>query len=142
MLWSILTSDTVLGLTGIVAVACFVVGFFPLASLIPFLSPYVIAARFVGVGVLAWLMFCLGHRSADNTAALRQARIDLAFSQVQLETQKATAEQAAKLREQAEAQAQQLNERVSAYEAQLAKRPDAGCNLDDSDVTGLRNIAR
>lgn len=142
MLWSILTSDYVLGLTGIIAIACFVVGFFPLASLIPFLSPYVIAARFAGVGVLAWLMFCLGHRSADNTAALRQARIDLSFAHVQLETQKATAEQAAKLRERAEAETQQLNERVSAYEAELAKRPDAGCALDDGDVTGLRNIAR
>lgn len=142
MLWAFLTSDYVLGFTGIVAIACFVIGFFPLASLIPVIGPYVIAARFVGVGILAWLMFCLGHRSADNTAALRQAKIDSAFLQVQLETQKATAEHAAKLREKAEAETQQLNERVSAYEAQLAKRPDAGCALNDSDVTGLRNIAR
>lgn len=143
LFWSVATSGVVLSITGIVLVAALVVGHLPLIGRIPAVAPYVVAARLAVYPMLALLAFLIGVRITDERAELKQAKRDLAFAQLQLDTQKQAAEAAAKLRVEAEAKAEQANQKVTDYEERLAKQPAGnGCNLDGDDVRSLRGIAR
>ncbi|MDB5620670.1 MAG: hypothetical protein JWQ24_4908, partial [Tardiphaga sp.] len=85
----------------------------------------------------------IGHRLSDESAELARVKIDLAFSNLQLETQRQTADTAARLRAEAEASAATANQKVTDYEERLSNLPTAcGCDLDDSDVRSLHDIAR
>ncbi|MHB0785566.1 hypothetical protein [Bradyrhizobium sp. 5.13L] len=128
---------------GVVLVAALVVGFAPLLGRFPVIGAYVPLARLVALLLLFVIGLCVGHRSADESAALAQARTDLAFTQLELSTQRQTAETAAKLRADAEAKADEADKKVSDYEAELAKRPaNDACTLDGGDVDWLRRIAK
>ncbi len=110
---------------------------------LPVVSAYVGAARLASYAAVAVLGLGIGYRSADESAALRQVQIDLAFARLQLDTQRQTADVAAKLRAAAEADAAAANEKVADYETWLEDRPsDRGCALDDDDVRRLRDIAK
>lgn len=143
LFWSVATSYAVLSIIGTALVAAFVIGHLPLTGRIPVIGPYVVAARGAAYPLLALLAFLIGVRITDERASLRQARIDLAFAQIQLDTQKHTAEAAERLRMVAETKAAQANQKVTEYEERLATQPAGdGCNLDDADVRSLRDIAR
>jgi hypothetical protein len=143
LFWSVATSYLALSIIGIVAVAALVVGHVPFGKYAPVIGPYVVLAQFVAYPTLMLLAFLVGVRVTDERAALKQVKQDLAFSQLQLDAQKQAAETAAKLRADAEAKAEQANQKVTDYEERLAKQPaGCGCNFDDGDVRSLHDIAR
>lgn len=143
LFWTIATSQTALWIDGAILLVAAVIGWFPLLKWFPLIGTYVPLARAVFVVVLFVFGVCIGHRIADESAALARVKTDLAFSQLQLDAQKQSAETAAKLRQQIDEQNATLQKKVTDYEAELATRPDAaGCNLDDNDINRLRGIAR
>ncbi|KYK44558.1 hypothetical protein A1D31_14270 [Bradyrhizobium liaoningense] len=143
LLWAVATSDLALMVLGLVLVAALVVGFAPLLGRFPVIGAYVPLARLVALLLLFVIGLCIGHRLADESAALAQARTDLAFKDLELDAQRQTAETAAKLRADAEAKADEADKKVSDYEAELAKRPaNDACVLDGGDVDWLRRIAK
>lgn len=143
LFWSVATSYAVLSIIGTAFVAVLVIGHLPLARYVPVIAPYVVAARLAAYPALALLAFLIGVRITDERASLKQAQRDLAFAQLQLDTQKHTAEAAERLRMAAETKAAQANQKVTEYEERLAQQPAGdGCNLDDADVRSLRDIAR
>lgn len=143
LIWSLATSYLALGIIGIVLLAALVVGYFPLAKYLPVIGPYVEAAKLIAFLLFGLLMFLVATRLTDERAEVKRLKTDLAFTQLQLNTQKQTAEQAQKLRELAEQQAAEANQKVTDYEDRLAKSPSGcGCSFDDDDVNSLRGIAR
>ena len=143
LFWSVATSYAVLSIIATLFLASLIIGFAPLVRFIPGLAPYVMLARLVALFSLAVLAFLIGVRITDERASLKQARIDLAFAELQLDAQKHTAETAERLRMIAETKAAKANQKVTEYEDRLAKQPAGdGCNLDDADVRSLRDIAR
>lgn len=143
LFWSIACSDWALGFDLLLLIVALVIGHMPFAGNIPAIAPYVVAARFVAYLILAIMMLCIGHRLADESAALKQVKMDLAFSRLQLDAQRQSADTAAKLRADAEAKAATANQKVIDYEERLSKLPEScGCALDDDDVNSLRGIAR
>jgi hypothetical protein len=143
LIWSLATSYLVLSIVGIILLAALVVGYFPLAKYLPVIGPYVEAAKLIAFLLFGLLMFLIATRLSDERAEVKRLKTDLAFSQLQLDAQKQTAEQAQKLRERAERQAAVANQKVTDYEDRLAKSPSGcGCSFDDDDVNSLRGIAR
>lgn len=143
LFWSVATSYAVLSIIGTALAASFVVGHIPMTGLIPAIAPYVVAARLAAYPTLALLAFLIGVRITDERASLKQAQRDLAFAELQLNTQKQVAETAERLRLAAETKAGIANQKVTEYEERLAQQPAGdGCNLDDADVRSLRDIAR
>lgn len=141
--WAIVTSDLAFWIGGTILMVSAVVGWFPLLRWFPVLGAYVPLARAVFAVMLFVIGVCLGHRLADESAALKQAKQDLAFSQLQLDAQRQTADTATKLRADAEAKAATANQKVTDYEERLSKLPEScGCAFDDGDVRSLHDIAR
>jgi hypothetical protein len=141
--WWLATSHIALSGLGIIAVAALAIGHVPFGKYVPVIGPYVVLAQFIAYPALMLLAFLIGVRAADERAALKQAKLDLAFSQLQLNAQKQVAETASRLRADAEAKAEQANQKVTDYEERLAKQPAGdGCNLDGDDVRSLHDIAR
>ena len=143
LFWSVATSYLALSIIGIVLLAALIVGYFPLAKYLPVIGPYIEAAKLIAFLLFGLLAFLVGVRITDERAALKQVKQDLAFSQLQLDAQKQSAETADKLRQEAQQQAEQANQKVTEYEERLAKQPaGCGCNFDDGDVRSLHDIAR
>ena len=143
LLWAVATSDLALMVLGLLLAAALVVGFAPFLGRFPVIGAYVPLARLAALLLLFVIGLCIGHRLADESAALAQARADLAFKDLELDAQRQSAETAAKLRADAEAKADEADKKVSDYEAELAKRPaNCGDTLDRSDVDRLRWIAK
>ncbi|MDB5618380.1 hypothetical protein [Tardiphaga sp.] len=134
MFWKIATSDYALAFDTIVFVlALLVSGVDKIATWLPWLKPYTAWGRPVSYIALGALALSIGHRLSDESAELARVKIDLAFSNLQLETQRQTADTAARLRTEAEASAATANQKVTDYEERLSKLPTAcGCDLDDS----------
>lgn len=143
LIWSLATSYLALGIIGTILLAALIVGYFPLLKWFPVIGQYVAAGKIVSLSAASVLAFLIGTRLADERAEVKRLKIDLAYSKLQIEAQKASAETAAKLRAQAEQQAATLEKKVSDYEDRLAKQPaGCGCAFDDGDVNSLRGIAR
>ena len=143
LIWSLATSYLALSIVGLVLIAALVVGYFPLLKWFPVIGQYVAAGKLISLLAASVLAFLIGARLADERAAVKQLKTDLAYARLQIEAQKASAEAAAKLRAQAEQQAATLEKKVTDYEDQLAKQPQGcGCAFDDGDVNSLRGIAR
>jgi hypothetical protein len=143
LFWTVATSETALWIDGAILLLAGVIGWFPLLRWFPILGTYVPLARAVFIAVLFVFGVCIGHRLSDESAALKQAQQDLAFSRLQLDAQRQSADTAAKLRADAEAKAATANQKVTEYEERLSKLPEScGCALDDDDVNSLRGIAR
>lgn len=143
LIWSLATSYLALSIVGLILIAALVVGYFPLLKWFPVIGKYVAAGKLISLLTASVLAFLIGTRLADERAAVKQLKTDLAYAQLQIEAQKASAETAAKLRAQAEQQAATLEKKVTDYEDQLAKQPaGCGCAFDDGDVNSLRGIAR
>lgn len=143
LFWTIATSYTALIIDSVVLLVALVVGYFPLARYLPIVGPYVETAKLLFAVMLFVTGVVIGHRIADESAELARVKTDLAFSKLQLDAQKQSAETAAKLRADAETQAQTANQKVKDYEDRLSKLPaKCGCDFDDDDVRSLHDIAR
>ncbi|UPJ43946.1 hypothetical protein IVB40_07710 [Bradyrhizobium sp. 40] len=140
LFWDLATSDVALAIVAVILIASFVVSRVPFVSMIPAIAPYVVLAGFVTYLALAGLMLCVGYRLSDERAALRQLKIDLDWSESQLEQQKATAEDKAQLAKEKAAEAEDLKGKVDGYEQRLAAQPVGDCGLDDGDLDGLRAL--
>lgn len=132
---TIVTSTPVLIGLPVLAVAARVLAFL---HLIP--DPYRALARPAAAVAVLLAAFLFGHRMADERAEMTRTRTDLAFAQAQLENQKATAEQASRLKAAAEARASELETKVADYETKLSVAPAGACTLDDDDARRLRDI--
>ena len=117
LFWSVATSYAVLSIIATLFLASLIIGFAPLVRFIPGLAPYVMLARLVALFSLAVLAFLIGVRITDERASLKQARIDLAFAELQLDAQKHTAETAERLRMIAETKAAKANQKVTEMNA-------------------------
>ncbi len=142
LFWSFATSDIVLGLICVVTLAAGIISILPLRLVPATIAPYVLLAKIGFIVALFLLGLIIGHRLADERAETARLKIDLSFKEFQLENQKAAAEDAARLRQKAEAHAADLSKKVFDYEAQLPNKPSDACDLDDRDVNSLRGIAR
>ena len=82
-------------------------------------------------------------RLADQRAELAQARLDLAFTQLQLANQKQTAADADRIARAAVDKASTLDQKVFDYETRFAKLPPS-CDrrLTDADDRELQDIGR
>lgn len=142
LFWWIVTSPFSQGVAGGALIGSLLICS-PLVRWLPFVNGGGVAtARAISYLAVAWLGLGIGFRSADETAALRQAQTDLAFARLQLETQRRTADVAEKLRAAAKADADAANAKVSDYEIWLEGKPaDCGCAHDADDVRRLRDIA-
>jgi hypothetical protein len=141
--WWIGTSDIALAVLAVVLVVGLLISEVDrIAVWLPWLKPFTAWGRPASYLALGLLALFSGYRVSDESAALKQAKIDLAFTRLQLDTQKQTADTAAKLRAEAEAKAEAANQKVTDYEADLAAQPqDSNCTLTDDDVRRLREIA-
>jgi hypothetical protein len=140
LFWWIVTSELTQAAAAVLALAALAVAV--VGRWIPVIKAYAPLARVVSYAVLFVLGLGIGFRSADESAGLRQAQTDLAFTRLQLETQRQTADVAAKLRAAAEADAATANDKVKDYETWLEGKPaDCGCAHDADDVRRLRDIA-
>jgi hypothetical protein len=142
LFWWVIASSWVQAFAGVVLLAALVLAI--VMRWVPGAAAYAAAARFASYIAVAVLGLGIGYRSADETAALRQAQTDLAFSQLQLNTQRQTADVATKLRADAEATAAQANQKVADYESDLADEATAGsgCDIDRRDNGRLLDIAQ
>ncbi|MBN8974218.1 MAG: hypothetical protein J0H32_01645 [Rhizobiales bacterium] len=139
--WWLVTSEWMQAIAAGLALASMIVAV--VGRWVPGIKVYAGVARVVSYVALLVLGLGIGFRSADESAALRQTRTDLAFTRLQLETQRQTADVAKKLRTDALAEAAAANEKVTDYETWLQDRPaGCGCAFDDDDVKRLRDIAR
>lgn len=135
------SSPVILALAALAALAWAVGAFGSLPGISALIGPYAVLARPVAALALALASFLLGARMMDERADAKAARTDLAFAQAQLANQKATAEQAARLKADAEARAKSLEQKVSSYEELLsADPPAAACVIDGNDARRLRDI--
>jgi type III secretory pathway component EscU len=141
-LWEIATSQVVLLLIGALVAASAVVGWFPLLKWFPVIGDYVRVARLVFVLSVALLAFLTGFRVADNRAERAQLQNELNWKNNEVEQQRQSAEDAERLKKEAEARADQLSKKVGDYEDFLSKQPVGTCAFDDADIERLRGIAR
>lgn len=142
MFWNAATSYLALGIIGAIALAALVVGHVPFGKYAPVIGPYVVLAQFVAYPALMLLAFLIGVRISDERAETRQLKFDLKWSQMQLQEQKAAAEDKEKLANEKAAEADELKAKVDDYEATLANKPAGDCALDDGDLGGLQSLRR
>lgn len=140
--WDTATSYPVLGALAALAIATFLVAHVPAIAerLFPAIVPYTRAAALVQVLAASLLFFLIGFRIADERAETKQLKNELAWSDNQLQQQKATAEDAERIAGEKAAEAESLKAKVEDYEATLAKQPVGTCALDDVDLDGLRSF--
>lgn len=115
--WDIATSAPVLVAIAAIGVAAFVIAHMPAIAerIFPFLIPYFRAALLVQVVAFAALAFLLGFRVADDRAETERIKNELAWSEFQLEEQKAAADVAEQLRQKAEAEAADAKGKLDEY---------------------------
>jgi hypothetical protein len=140
--WHVATSNLQLLLIAAVAIAALVVGHVPFGKYAPVIGPYVVLAQFVAYPTLMLMAFLVGVRISDERAETRRLKNELAWSDMQLQQQKATAEDKERLANEKAAEADQLKAKVDDYEKTLATRPVGDCALDAGDLDGLRNLRR
>lgn len=142
LFWTIATSNVVILALGIIALAAVLVTHLPLVRFIPTIDDYLRIAGLIGYVALSLFFLFVGHRLADERTETRRLQTELRWSESQLEQQKATADEAARLKDEAEKAAGALQQKVDTYEAELAKRPAGDCALDADDLRRLRDLSR
>lgn len=143
LFWNAATSTPALMIVGVIGASAFVVAHMPavVERLLPQLVPYAKAALIVQVIAFADLMLCVGYRIADERTELRNARFELSWKQSELEQQRQSAEQAAKLASDNKERADALQSQVDDYVEKLSKTPVAAdCAFDDDDIRSLRTL--
>lgn len=117
----------------------------PFVKMMPSPEPYVVAAGIASYLLLVDLALCIGYRWADVHARIEQLTNEVNWSRGELEQQKASAKDAARLADEKAAKAEQLEQKVSDYEAALEKQAATGhepaCVLSDDEIGRLRALS-
>lgn len=126
LFWSMVTSPAALVALTALAVASFAVAHIPFVTLlVPQVRPFVQAAALVSVLSFAALCFLIGAKSERTRDELERTKGDLAWSQFQLGNQTKSAADAADLKADADAQAQEARSKLSVYQAKFGTDPNA-----------------
>lgn len=140
--WTIATSNLVLSIVGIFALVCIVVSHVPLIRWIPTIDHWMKLATAVGYVALFLLGLLIGHRLSDERAETKRLKGELEWSRNQLEQQEAQAQDAERLKEEAEARAAAIKGELDDYRKNYAGRPDGKCAFTDDDLQRLRKLTR
>ncbi|MGY4288907.1 hypothetical protein ACVWXO_008127 [Bradyrhizobium sp. LM2.7] len=141
LFWDAATSAPALCAIGLVLLAAFVVAHVPLVERIwPQAYAYTKAAALIQVLAAALLFFLLGFRVSDDRAEARQLKNELAWREMELENQKATAEAAERLKQQAEAAADEAREKLNEFRTKYGDDPASLCAFTPDDLERLRQL--
>lgn len=142
--WDLATSYIVLCVLAVIAVAAFVLAHMPaiIERFWPQAYAYAKAAALLQLAVAALLMFLIGFRVADERADNKQLKNDLAYHQLQLETAEATAQDAERLKAEAEQRANEAKGKLDEYRTLYGDDPGAGCGFTADDIERLRELQR
>lgn len=141
--WNAATSTPTLGLIGLVLAAAFVIAHVPLVERFwPQAYAYTRAAALVQVLAAALLFFLLGFRIADEREETRRLKNDLVFKEMQIEDAEATAKDAEKLKQEADAKAAEAKGMLDDFRAKYGDDPAAACGFTPDDLERLRNLRR
>jgi hypothetical protein len=139
LFWDFVTSAPVLLMVAAVALAAVAVAHVPrVVQWLPSVKAYVRAASILQVVAVILLGFLLGFRLADDRAETTRLKDELTFKQFQLDNAAATAADAARLKNEAEAQALAAKGKLDEYCSKF------GCG-DDRKVapaTGVRVVRK
>lgn len=143
LFWNAATSTPALGLIGLVLVAAFVIAHVPFVEKVwPEAYAYSKAAALVQLIAAAALFFLLGFRIADEREETRRLKNDLAFKEMQIEDAEATAKDAEKLKQEADAKAAEAKGMLDDFRAKYGDDPAAACAFTPDDLERLRNLRR
>lgn len=140
-IWDVATSNLVLAIVALALLAAFAVAHLPFGKWIPAIAPYVVAATLAAHVLFGLLAFLVGFRISDDREEAKRLRDELAWSDNQLKQQKATAAEAAKLKEEAEARARQAKGELDDYRSKF-EGPSAVCAWTDDELSRLRALRR
>lgn len=142
--WDFATSNAVLGVVAMILVAAFVMSHMPtiVERFWPQAYVYAKAAALVQVIAAASLFFLIGFRVADERAETKQLKNDLAFTELQIENAKATAQDAERLKADAEVRAQEAEGKLNEFRERFGDSPQAVCAFTPDDLERLRNLGR
>lgn len=140
LFWGFATSGPVLATLAIIVVICVIVTHVPLVRWIPTIDDWLKLAAFVGYLGFALLFLLIGFRLSDERSAAKQLRTELAWSQNQLEQQEATARDAEKLKDEAEAAAKEAKGKLDDFRKNYSERPQASCAFTGDDIRRLRQL--
>jgi len=140
--WDIATSNVVLIAILLIAVGAFVVAHTPriVERFWPQAFAFSKAAALVQVAAWALLMFLVGFRVADERAETKQLKNDLAFTELQIENAKATAQDAERLKADAQEKAKEAEDKLNDYRTRFGDSPEAVCAFTPDDLKRLRNL--
>jgi reverse gyrase len=143
LFWQIATSNLLLTIIALVALAAFVVAHIPLIGrLVPAIEPYIMAAGLVSVVSAAVLCFLIGYRVSDERQAMLHLQAEIQWKDNELEQQKATAEDAERLKKKAEDDAREAKGKLNEFRDKYGDKPEAVCAFTPDDLERLRALRR
>jgi len=138
LFWLVATSSIVLLTLAAVAVVARVVSWLGWFPFVPLTARVPILARLASTVAALALVFLLGFRLADERSDLKQMARDFAFARRQIDNIAATADDAERLRSQADSEVAELKRKVAAYGKD--RDPARRCNFDRFDADRLRPL--
>lgn len=138
LFWTVATSAPVLVVIGGVALLAAIVAHVPLVGLLlPSVAAYQRLASVVATAAAGVLMLLIGYSVADQRADLARMRDEIIFKKFQLESAAATAADAERLRNDAEAKAREAKGKLDEYCFKF------GCNGDRKPAAkGVRVVRK
>lgn len=137
--WNTAISYPVLTLLAVVAIATFVIGHLPLIErLMPPLAPYIRAAALTSTVASAALLFLVGFRVADQREEAARLQRELNFSNLMRESMEATAKDAQRLRDAADAERKVVKGQLDVWRTKYGSDPDAACRYSREFLDWLR----
>ncbi len=137
--WNTATSYPVLALLGLVAFATFIIGHLPLIKrLMPPLAPYIRAAALASIITTAALLFLVGFRVADQREDTARLQRELNFTNLMLESMEATAKDAQRLRDRADAERKETKGQLDVWRTKYGNDPDVACRYSREFLDWLR----
>ena len=143
LFWDAATSTISLGIFAAIAALAFLVAHVPaiIERVFPSLEPFTRAAALIHIVAAAALMLFIGYRIADERAETRRLKNDLAWHEQQLEQEKATAEDAERLKQEADARAAQAKGELDEFRNKYGDDPAKACAFTPDDLERLRRLA-
>lgn len=141
LIWDIATSNLVLAIIALALLAAFAIAHLPFGKWIPAIAPYVVAATLAAHVLFGLLAFLVGFRISDDREEAKRLRDKLAWSDNQLKQQTASAEEAARLKEEAEQRANEAKGKLDEYRSKF-EGPSAVCAWTDDELNRLRSLRR
>lgn len=126
LFWQLATAPLTLMIIAGVGIVAYAIAHVPfIETFLPATRPFIASARLVCLVCAGALIFLIGHREADQRAEAERAKSDLAWAEFQLGEQKRVAQDAAELKQSAEATAAQAKVRLSEYQEKFGNDPTA-----------------